>query len=143
MSRLALLGWCASGYPRGIDGNELRVRVDDVERIAVSTLNTLLSLALVAILGDYADTDDIMLFAPIRRSASYELLSHAVGLSVRTDPLRMTGAGELSVPETLIRVGSGNTDAVQNAAAAPRSAGTARDRPCLAGDSPVRGSAYR
>ncbi|MEE3851342.1 amino acid adenylation domain-containing protein [Gordonia sp. LSe1-13] len=105
-------------YLRHTISSDLRGRATEVARSAGTTLNTLLSLALAAALGNYTDTDDIVLSIPFAgRETSDEL--QTVGMFVQTAPLRITGVRDLAVSEALTRVAKDIDDARRHAATAP------------------------
>ena len=105
-------------YLRRTISSDLRGRANDAARTADATLNTLLSLALATTLGDYTDTDDVVLSVPVAgRTTSDEL--HTVGMFVQTVPLRIAGTRELGLAPALSRVGKAIADPQRHAASAP------------------------
>ncbi len=107
-----------AAYLRRTIGSDLRARAAARARAADTTLNTLLGLALAATLGDFADTDDVVLSMPVAGRATSDEL-HTVGMFVQTVPLRINGTRGLAVTDALTRVGKVITDAQRNAASAP------------------------
>ncbi|ROZ85955.1 non-ribosomal peptide synthetase, partial [Gordonia sp. OPL2] len=87
-------------------------------RVADTTINSALCLALSTTLGDYTGSDDIMVSMPVAgRETSDEL--HQVGMYVQTVPLRIKGVRNLPVAGALSRVGKSVSDAMKHAASAP------------------------
>ncbi|ATD69728.1 MULTISPECIES: non-ribosomal peptide synthetase [Gordonia] len=83
-----------------------------------TTVNTLLCVALSATLGEFTDSDDVVMSMPVSgRFTSEEL--RPVGMFVETVPVRVTGARETSVADALAVVGGDLGTAVALADAAP------------------------
>ncbi|MED5803094.1 amino acid adenylation domain-containing protein [Gordonia sp. Z-3] len=99
-------------------GADLRHHAVRAAQSAGTTLNTLLSLAAATTVGDYTDTDDIVLSMPVAgRDTSDEL--QTVGMFVQTVPLRLKGTRELGIGDALGRVAKAVGDAQRHAASAP------------------------
>ncbi|WP_288811899.1 non-ribosomal peptide synthetase [uncultured Gordonia sp.] len=119
----------AQPVPAGLTSGPATVLRRDVDRGARdraaarardygTTLNTMLCVALSAVLAEYSDSDDFVLSVPVSGRFTTEEL-RPVGMFVETVPVRITGVRSNSVAEALARVGAGLTAAITHADAAP------------------------
>ncbi|MEO9326908.1 amino acid adenylation domain-containing protein [Gordonia aurantiaca] len=87
-------------------------------RASGATLNTLLCVALAAVLSEYTDSDDIVMSMPVAgRRTSDEL--RPVGMFVETVPVRVTGVRARRVGDALRNVGDDLDGVVTHAPSAP------------------------
>ncbi|WP_238421474.1 non-ribosomal peptide synthetase [Gordonia sp. 'Campus'] len=99
-------------------GRDVRERATARAREAGTTLNTLLCVALSSTLGEYADTDDILLSMPVSGRFTTEEL-RPVGMFVETVPVRTVDVRRSRVTDALATVGEDLTTAIAHADAGP------------------------
>ncbi|WP_439031805.1 amino acid adenylation domain-containing protein [Gordonia terrae] len=99
-------------------GRDVRDNAAARAREAGTTLNTLLCVALSSTLGEYADTDDILLSMPVSGRFTTEEL-HPVGMFVETVPVRAVDVRSSRVIDALAKVGADLTTATAHADAGP------------------------